>query len=92
MKYNFKDLLKRNITSIISCFIVFLFLFVYMLFAGIEPFGKNSFVSNDCLQYVYPFLMVLRNKILSGDSLLYYWNNALGDGFLPTLVYTFFTD
>ena len=88
MKYNFKDLLKRNITSIISCFIVFLFLFVYMLFAGIEPFGKNSFVSNDCLQYVYPFLMVLRNKILSGDSLLYYWNNALGDGFLPTYWYT----
>ena len=88
MKKKLSYIFNNNIVTFLSVIIIAIFLFIYMIIVGIEPFGNNSFVSNDCLQLVYPFLITFRTKLLSGDSLLYYWNNALGDDFLPTYWYS----
>lgn len=42
------------------------------------PFGKNSMLTVDCYHQYAPFLVAFRNKILSGGSLLYSWNDGLG--------------
>ena len=42
------------------------------------PFGRNSMLTVDLYHQYAPFLVQLRNKILSGDSLLYSWNDGLG--------------
>ncbi|MCR4688627.1 MAG: YfhO family protein [Saccharofermentans sp.] len=42
------------------------------------PFGKNSMLTVDLYHQYAPFLVEFRNKLLSGESILYSWNDGLG--------------
>ena len=42
------------------------------------PFGARSMLTVDCYHQYAPFLVAFRNKLVSGDSLFYSWNDGLG--------------
>lgn len=56
--------------------IIFLILQVHPLGAG-----TNMVLTVDCYHQYAPFLVELRNKILSGESLFFSWNVGLGTNF-----------
>ena len=58
-----------------------------MIYNGIEPFGTKTFIIHDNHLQIYPFLSVLRRKLLNGDSLFYLWNCGLGCNYLATYFY-----
>ena len=45
------------------------------------PFGTRSMLTVDCYHQYAPFLVAFRNKLVSGDSLFYSWNDGLGQEF-----------
>ena len=42
------------------------------------PFGTHTMLTVDCYHQYAPFLVAFRDKLLSGDSLFYSWNDGLG--------------
>ena len=45
---------------------------------GCHPFGDRTILTVDLYHQYCPFLVAFRNKILSGESLFYSWNDGLG--------------
>ncbi len=60
----------------------------YLAFAahGLWPFGNRHLLAYDLYHQYAPFLLELKRKILSGDTLFYSWSGGLGVNF-----YSFFT-
>lgn len=54
---------------------------------GIHPFGKNQILVVDLWHQYYPFFRVVREKLLTGGSFLYSWQNGLGTNFLSLIAY-----
>ena len=49
---------------------------------GCYPFGKRLMLTVDLYHQYCPFLVAFRDKILSGESLLYSWNDGLGQEYI----------
>lgn len=45
---------------------------------GCYPFGDRTMLTVDLYHQYCPFLVAFRNKVLSGESLFYTWNDGLG--------------
>ena len=45
---------------------------------GCHPFGDRTILTVDLYHQYCPFLVAFRNKVLSGESLFYSWNDGLG--------------
>ena len=45
---------------------------------GCYPFGDRTILTVDLYHQYCPFLVAFRDKVLSGDSLFYSWNDGLG--------------
>ena len=45
---------------------------------GCHPFGDRTILTVDLYHQYCPFLVAFRNKVLSGQSLFYSWNDGLG--------------
>ena len=58
----------------------FFFLTVLAAFAvtGCYPFGDRTILTVDLYHQYCPFLVAFRDKVLSGESLFYSWNDGLG--------------
>ena len=60
---------------------------------GIHPFGKgttggeNQMLVVDLWHQYYPFFRVVREKLLTGGSFLYSWQNGMGTNFLSLISY-----
>lgn len=57
---------------------------------GIQPFdsdGDSQMLVIDLWHQYYPFFRVEREKLLSGGSFLYSWQNGLGSDFLSLIAY-----
>lgn len=54
---------------------------------GIHPFGNNQMLVVDLWHQYYPFFRVVREKLLTGGSFLYSWQNGLGTNFLSLIAY-----
>lgn len=54
---------------------------------GIYPFGNNQMLVVDQWHQYYPFFRVEREKLLTGGSFLYSWQNGLGSNFLSLISY-----
>ncbi len=54
---------------------------------GIHPFGKKQMLVVDCWHQYYPFFRVVREKLLTGGSFMYSWQNGLGSNFLSLISY-----
>ncbi|MCQ2482452.1 MAG: YfhO family protein [Clostridia bacterium] len=80
---NISTLKRRRLNSTILYYISafalpFLFTLIVFIIAGIYPFGARTLLTVDCYHQYVPFLIEFRNKVLSGESLFYTWNNGLG--------------
>lgn len=53
----------------------------------IHPFGDEQILVVDLWHQYYPFFRVLREKLLTGGSFLYSWQNGLGTNFLSLISY-----
>lgn len=83
-KFEAKKLkLKQRNEDLPQYILAFLFpmLTVITAFAILQcyPFGKRTMLTVDLYHQYAPYLVAFRNKILSGDSLLYSWNDGLGN-------------
>ncbi len=45
---------------------------------GCYPFGERTILTVDLYHQYCPFLVAFRDKVLSGGSLFYSWNDGLG--------------
>lgn len=78
--------LKNNKSVINSSILVYLLAFGLPFFItffaficlGIHPFGDRMLLTVDCYHQYVPFLIEFKNKLLSGESILYTWNDGLG--------------
>ncbi len=55
--------------------------------AGIHPFGDEQMLVVDLWHQYYPFFRVVREKLLTGGSFLYSWQNGMGTNFLSLISY-----
>ena len=69
----------------------FLIPFSVMLYAfgmfGVHPFGNRQILVVDLWHQYYPFFRVVHEKLVSGGSFLYSWENGLGTNFLSLISY-----
>ncbi len=54
---------------------------------GIHPFGDRQMLVVDLWHQYFPFFRVVREKLLTGGSFLYSWQNGLGTNFLSLISY-----
>lgn len=54
---------------------------------GIHPFGSNQMLVVDLWHQYYPFFRVVREKLATGGSFLYSWQNGMGTNFLSLISY-----
>ena len=53
----------------------------------IHPFGNEQILVVDLWHQYYPFFRVVREKLLTGGSFLYSWENGMGTNFLSLISY-----
>lgn len=54
---------------------------------NIHPFGNSQILVVDLWHQYYPFFRVVREKLLTGGSFLYSWQNGMGTNFLSLISY-----
>lgn len=91
-KSRFYDIMYgKGVFFFLLSFFIPAFIFAYAFAAnGIQPFdpnGKNQMLVIDLWHQYYPFFRVEREKLLSGGSFLYSWQNGLGSNFLSLIAY-----
>lgn len=72
---------RRSSFTVMSFFIPFFLLASCFAVQQVHPFGDKMILTVDAYHQYAPFVVELRNKILSGDSLFYSWNIGLGTNF-----------
>lgn len=55
--------------------------------SSIHPFGNRQMLVVDLWHQYFPFFRVVREKLLTGGSFLYSWENGLGSNFLSLIAY-----
>ena len=55
--------------------------------SGIHPFGNRQMLVVDLWHQYFPFFRVVREKLLTGGSFFYSWENGLGSNFLSLISY-----
>lgn len=60
---------------------------MWILNGKLQETGSEQFLVVDLWHQYYPFFRVLREKLLSGDSFLYSWQNGMGTNFLALIAY-----
>jgi uncharacterized membrane protein YfhO len=53
----------------------------------IHPYGEQQMLVIDLWHQYYPFFKVVREKLLTGGSFLYSWDNGMGTNFLSLISY-----
>lgn len=76
---------------LLATFITSTILLITFIVSGFAPFGSNSILRVDLYHQYAPFHEELREKILTGDSLLYSWEGGLGKDFLAQMAYYTFS-
>ncbi len=76
---------RRSLYTLLSFLIPFLAVMTAFIVQQVHPFGDRMILTVDLYHQYAPFAVELRNKILSGESLLYSWNIGLGSNFLATM-------
>lgn len=91
-KSRFYDIMYgKGIFFFLLSFFIPAFIFAYGFAEnGIQPFdsdGESQMLVIDLWHQYYPFFRVEREKLLSGGSFLYSWQNGLGSNFLSLIAY-----
>ena len=76
--------LKNNSVCFIAFFITLLAVIVFMAVNEVFPFGdKYTIVRSDGYMLVYSYMVEFYDRIKSGESLTFSWNNGFGMPFMP---------
>lgn len=91
-KSRFYDIMYgKGVFFFLLSFFIPAFIFAYGFAEnGIRPFdsdGSSQMLIIDLWHQYYPFFRVEREKLLSGGSFLYSWQNGLGSDFLSLIAY-----
>lgn len=91
-KSRFYDIMYgKGVFFFLLSFFIPAFIFAYGFAEnGIRPFdsdGDSQMLVIDLWHQYYPFFRVEREKLLSGGSFLYSWQNGLGSDFLSLIAY-----
>lgn len=73
--------------SFFSFFLPFIILALSFAVQSVFPFGDRHILTVDLYHQYAPFLMELRDKLLSGESLFLSWRGGLGYNFYATFTY-----
>ncbi len=88
-KGKFHRILYEN--GVLYFLLSFLIPFSIMVYAfgvyGVHPFGDRQILVVDLWHQYYPFFRVVREKLVSGGSFLYSWQNGMGTNFLSLISY-----
>lgn len=76
---------------LLAIFITSTILLITFVVSGFAPFGDKSILRVDLYHQYAPFHEELRQKVLTGDSLLYSWEGGLGKDFLAQMAYYTFS-
>ena len=80
--------LVRPSDGLIAAFMVpVVILLIIFAQRGIFPFGEESFLRTDMYHQYAPFFSEFRNKLATGESLLYSWNVGMGVNFSALYAY-----
>ncbi len=78
----------KGVLYFILSFLISSSIMLYSFFKiGIHPFGDRQMLVVDLWHQYYPFFRVLREKLLTGGSLLYSWQNGMGTNFIALIAY-----
>ena len=78
----------RTVFYVLLSFIAPVAIMLYGFYKqGVHPFGTNQMLVVDLWHQYYPFFRVLREKLLTGGSLLYSWQNGMGTNFISLISY-----
>lgn len=73
--------------SFFSFFLPFIILALSFAVQNVFPFGDRHILTVDLYHQYAPFLMELRDKLLTGESLFLSWRGGLGYNFYATFTY-----
>ena len=77
----------RNWCWLLAMGITGFFMLVFMIFANVAPFGKNSFTLVDSMHQYVPFFSIYQEKLKSFGNLSYTWSVGGGVNFQSLLLY-----
>lgn len=85
---NQKNNLFAYRAALLASFLVPVLIMILIFIArGIFPFGSSSFLRTDMYHQYAPFFQEFREKLKSGESLLYSWNIGGGTNFAALYAY-----
>lgn len=82
-----QDKTKRIFCCVLSFLIPCGLMLVMLAVWGVMPFGSNTVLVGDAGGQYYPFAMLLRRLLRSGESLLYSWRVGFGSSLIPEFAY-----
>lgn len=74
----------------VSSLIILITVVVVLAVKHFWPFGNGTLLNGDFIAQGWPFIMEFKEKLASGDSLLYTWNAGFGTNFYSILSYGMF--
>ena len=88
-KMNRKNAVLSKFSNILflSFILPFLMMLGLIIYRGIYPFGKNSFMFTDMYHQYVPFLTGLWDKLHGGESLQYTFRIGLGTNYTAIFAY-----
>ena len=72
---------------LVAFFVPVVIMIIVFIQRGIFPFGENSFLRTDMYHQYAPFFAEFKEKLASGDSLLYSWDVGMGVNFSALYAY-----
>lgn len=86
-KSGIKRFIMNNKFYLMAFFIPFLVVSVSYICMGVYPFGDEGIIIVDSYHQYVPFFSEFRDKVMSGNSLLYSWHGGLGYNFWALMAY-----
>ncbi|HHX30887.1 MAG TPA: YfhO family protein [Clostridiaceae bacterium] len=80
---------EENFQRLIAFLVPILTFYFGFVAHGLWPFGNRHLLAYDLYHQYAPFLLELKRKILSGDSLFFSWTGGLGVNFYS--IFTYYT-
>ena len=76
-----------KLPQLLSFFLPFFIVLISYIVAKVFPFGDRQILASDGWHQYYPFLLTLREKLLTGGSLEYIRNVGMGSNYLSLYAY-----
>ncbi len=76
-----------KLPQLLSFFLPFFIVLICFIISKVFPFGDRQILASDGWHQYYPFLLVLREKLLTGGSLEYIRNVGMGSNFISLYAY-----